>query len=459
MKKDRNYKGSKRDMTRNRTKKRACYNCGEYGHFIAECPHEKKENKDSKKNKEKSQGKNKKMFKKRYSGQAHIGQEWDSNDESEDSDDEGAANIAIKNSSSSNSLFPNIKKKGAHHTCLMAKESKRKVKSKSSPSSKYVDSDEEYASVCDTNDDEKEVSDDEAWLKGLSKKAMSKIGELMEQLEAKDKLLEKQEKLLVREMKKSNELEKLLELQMKESEEVDNELAKSKETIKSLKNSNVALQDSHKALQKAHQELEVQFETLWSSTSSSPSTKASTSNGCERCYKIVDINAHLANDKTIDHLKKKVSTLEAQVQEKKKPSIDEKIEYARSAYKNARRSHIKSGIGYERGARQNARESKNGLQLIKFTKEGSYQKKQEKIKTTNTSSHAHHFSANASFSNHKLFHEFDASYVLMKNAYGKIIAKYVGPRNTKPKTCVWVPKSLVTNVRGPNQIWVPKNKN
>jgi hypothetical protein len=50
------------------------------------------------------------------------------------------ATIAIKGkASSSKSLFPNLPK----HTCLMAKERKKKVKSKASSSPKYVTSDED----------------------------------------------------------------------------------------------------------------------------------------------------------------------------------------------------------------------------------------------------------------------------------------------------------------------------
>jgi hypothetical protein len=41
---------------------------------------------------------------------------------------------------------------------------------------------------------------------------------------------------------------------------------------------------------------------------------------------------------------------------------------------------------------------------------------------------------------------------------GKVVAKYVGGKHKSPKICVWVPKVLVSNVKGPNTIWVPKNK-
>jgi hypothetical protein len=56
-----------------------------------------------------------------------------------------------------------------------------------------------------------------------------------------------------------------------------------------------------------------------------------------------------------------------------------------------------------------------------------------------------------------LFNTFDASYVLI-NKSGKIVAKYVGGKHKSPKTCVWVPKVLVFNVKGPKTVWVPKNK-
>ena len=55
------------------------------------------------------------------------------------------------------------------------------------------------------------------------------------------------------------------------------------------------------------------------------------------------------------------------------------------------------------------------------------------------------------------FKTFDASYVLT-NKSGKVVAKYVGGKHKSSKTCVWVPKVLVSNVKGPKIVWVPKNK-
>jgi hypothetical protein len=64
---------------------------------------------------------------------------------------------------------------------------------------------------------------------------------------------------------------------------------------------------------------------------------------------------------------------------------------------------------------------------------------------------------NASNEHSISFKTFDASFVLT-NKSGKVVAKYVGGKHKSPKTCVWVPKVLVSNVKGPKTIWVPKNK-
>jgi hypothetical protein len=87
----------------------------------------------------------------------------------------------------------------------------------------------------------------------------------------------------------------------------------------------------------------------------------------------------------------------------------------------------------------------NGQEFIKFTKDISHQVKQNN-KSTN---HLSNVDANASY---MPYHVFDASYVLMKNKYGKVIALYIGPHHKMHNTYVWVPKVLVTNIKGPRQV-------
>jgi hypothetical protein len=275
-------------------------------------------------------------------------------------------------------------------------------------------------------------------------------------------------------------------------------------------------------LQKTHQYLEVQFDALWSSTSKTSSDlkapKASISNRCERCYNL-NLNALYDQsqpfkveqplvescDEAIgnenDHLKSEVKRLElevnklkkqAQVQpsqdnhrnmvkklekrtitpkiasqhqskqihhkKKEKNTVNEKNEYARSVYLNARKPHIKSGIGYKTGDKHNSRVNTRGQEFIKFIKANISQDKKQTIKTTNSTSFSYKYNANASHVSHMSYHDFDASYVLIRNKIGKVIVLHVGPHHNRSKTCVWVTKCLVTNLRGPNETWVPKSQ-
>jgi hypothetical protein len=241
-------------------------------------------------------------------------------------------------------------------------------------------------------------------------------------------------------------------------------------------------------LQKTHKDLEVQFNALWSSISKpSNNNEAFTS---QVSVKTCDEEITQENDK----LKLEVKRIEQMVSElvkqakvrppqdnhrymvnklengsnftmrasqqsnkaqplKKQQKVieDEKIEYARSAYLNSRRPHIKNRIGYKMGDKHNSMVNTNGQEFIKFTRGNSYQVKQDH----NTTNHVSNVDTSSSYMH---CHAFDASYVLMKNKHGKVAALYVGPHHKRPKTCVWVPKVCVTNVKGPKQVWVPKTK-
>jgi hypothetical protein len=119
--KRRPFKGDRKEKPRSL---RVCYNCGKNEYFFAQCPYERKdEDNDKKKKFDKSYKKDKKFIKKKTYEQAHVSQEWNSSDESSESESDNLMTIAIKgNASSSKSLFPNLSK----HTCLMAKEGKNK---------------------------------------------------------------------------------------------------------------------------------------------------------------------------------------------------------------------------------------------------------------------------------------------------------------------------------------------
>jgi hypothetical protein len=61
--------------------------------------------------------------------------------------------------------------------------------------------------------------------------------------------------------------------------------------------------------------------------------------------------------------------------------------------------------------------------------------------------------ANASNEHNISFKTFDAS-IMLTNKSGKVIDKYFGGKHKSPKTCVWVPKVLVSNVKGPKTLGV-----
>jgi hypothetical protein len=88
-----------------------------------DCPNKKeqKAKKDFKKDRFKKGGNSKWYFKKKKYGQAHIGEEWNSDEESSSSDEEeGVANIVVQSTSMS-WLFTNLFDDSFTPTCLMAK--------------------------------------------------------------------------------------------------------------------------------------------------------------------------------------------------------------------------------------------------------------------------------------------------------------------------------------------------
>jgi hypothetical protein len=208
-----------------------------HGHFIANCPFECRDNDNDKKKskfykKDKGYKKNDKIYKKKSYDEAHIDQEWESKDESFNSDSDGVTIMTIKETSfSSKSLFPKLNQGKGKHTCLMMKESKHKVKTKGSSSPKYVSSD-----------------DDAPLSHGMNEKAA--IKRLWKELVVQDQLLEIQEDLLKQERKTTCELKRLLRIEKEKNEKLSQELAQGKKTISSLKSSSGALQDSYDAFKR-----------------------------------------------------------------------------------------------------------------------------------------------------------------------------------------------------------------
>jgi hypothetical protein len=212
---------------------------------------------------------------------------------------------------------------------------------------------------------------------------------------------------------------------------------------------------------------------------------------CTRCR---DVNTDAMNDHLamIKQQNDHIAKLTAKITEHELEN--EKFKFARSMLYNGRRPGIKDGIGFQQG-NQNNTKLNAPKKLYNFVKgkapmvqdsEGyilypaNYpEHKIRKIharKPHSVSHHAFMYKNEASSSRHTThikmpkkkipnasnehnisFKTFDASYVLT-NKSEKVVAKYVGRKHKSPKTCVWVPKVLVSNVKGPKTVWVPKNK-
>jgi hypothetical protein len=212
---------------------------------------------------------------------------------------------------------------------------------------------------------------------------------------------------------------------------------------------------------------------------------------CTRCRDVnIDaIHDHMALIKQQnDHIAK----LDAKIAEHNLEN--EKFKFARSMLYSGRRPGIKDGIGFQRGdnvklnappkrlsnfvkgktpmpqdnegyilypagypeskiRRIHSRESHSGPNhafMYKGETPSSRQPTRAKLPKRKTSS--------ASNDHNISFKTFDASYVLT-NKSGKGVAKFVGGKHKGSKTCVWVPKVLVSNAKGPKTVWVPKVKN
>jgi hypothetical protein len=147
----------------------------------------------------------------------------------------------------------------------------------------------------------------------------------------------------------------------------------------------------------------------------------------------------LEKGRTVPKLALQHQTKPTHHKKEERVNIYEKIEYARSIFLNARRPHIKNVIGYKSGDKHNSRVNSNDKEFIKFTKGNSYQDKKQSLNNTN-----HVIYANASYVSNMSYHDFDASYVLMRNKFGKVVTLYVGPHHKGSKTCVCVYQNVLS---------------
>jgi hypothetical protein len=250
-----------------------------------------------------------KKYYKKKGGEAHMGREWDSDENS----------IAINKVL----LFSNI-----GHKCLMAKDDKKKkLHSRDTP--KYTTSDDEGSSS-DVNDDLTSL------FANLTKDQKKKINELIESINEKDDLLECQEDLLVKENKKFIKLKNAYALEVEKCENLSKELNICNDSIS-------CLRDENASLNAKIEELNV----------CKPST--STVEHVTICTRCRDVNVNAINDQIamITEQNDHIAKLNAKIAEHELEN--EKFKFARSILYNGRHPGIKDDIGFQQGSQSNTK--------------------------------------------------------------------------------------------------------
>jgi hypothetical protein len=198
----------------------------------------------------------------------------------------------------------------------MAKE--KKVCARDTP--KYTSSSDE------DSDDDVDYSD---LFKGLDRSKVDKINELIDALNDKDSLLEKQEDILYEEHDKYVNVEKSLALEVKKNEILSSELSSCHESISSLNSLNV--------------DLNARIEKLNVASSSMEHVSI-----CNRC-KDFDIDVCDDHASTISKLNDEVANLNAQLKICKNEC--ENIKFASDAYTIGRHTSIKDGLSFQKGTK------------------------------------------------------------------------------------------------------------
>jgi hypothetical protein len=297
------------------------------------------------------------------------------------------------------------------------------------------------------------------------------INELIDALNEKDRLLEKQEDILYEEHDKFVSVQKSLAIETKRNEMLSSKLAACHESISSLK---ILNDDLNAKLNEANK-------------SSSCVEHVSI---CNRC-KDFDVDACNEHFIAITKLSDEVASLNAQLKTCKNDFV--KLKFARDAYTIGRQASIKDGLGFqketknltsqktpilnkEKGKAPMASSSQKCHAYIydrKFSRNAYYNRSYDvfnshamfassstfvhgrsKPRKSNVVSHVPRRMCNEPST---IYHACNTSFALVcKNE--KVVARKLGSKCKGDKTCIWVPKAIVTNLVGPNKSWVPKTQ-
>jgi hypothetical protein len=319
---------------------------------------------------------------------------------------------------------------------------------------------------------------------------------LISVIHEKDELLDSQEDFLIKENKKHVKVKNAYAQEVEKCEKLTSELSTCHDTISNLRFENEKLIAKTKDLNVCNvsiSNLRDENAILHAKNVELNTCKPSTSTVdhvtiCTRCRDVnIDaIHGHIAMIKQQNY---HIAKLDAKIAEHELEN--ENFKFAHNMLYSGRRPGIKDGIGFQKGDNVKLNAPKKLSNFVKgkasmaqdnegyiLYPAGYPEHKIKRIHSRKSHSGSHHafiYKSEASSSRQSThvklpkkspiasnepnisFKTFDASYVLT-NKLGKVVAKYVGGKYKGSKTCVWVPKVLVSNVKGPKTVWVPKNK-
>jgi hypothetical protein len=285
-------------------------------------------------------------------------------------------------------------------------------------------------------------------------------------------LLEKQEDILYEEHDKFVSVQKSLALETKRNEMLSSELSACHESISSLK---ILNDDLNSKLEVANKSSSCVEHVVI----------------CNRC-KDFDIDACDEHLVSITKLNDEVASINAQL---KTCKVDfDKLKFSRDAYTVGRHPSIKDGLGFrkeaknltsqrvpilnkDKGKAPMASSTQRNHAFIyndrKFSRNAHYNRSYDHdafnshamIASSSTFVHGkprrnhvvHHVPRKVCNEPSTIYHACNTSFALLcKNA--KVVARKLGSKCKGDKTCIWVPKVIVTNLVGPNKSWVPKTQ-
>jgi hypothetical protein len=212
---------------------------------------------------------------------------------------------------------------------------------------------------------------------------------------------------------------------------------------------------------------------------------------CNRC-KDFDVDACNEHLMSITKLNDEVASLNAQLKTCK-TNFDQ-LKFASDAYTVGRHPSIKDGLGFRKETKNltSHRAPVLNKEKGKAPMTSSPQRNHAFIYNEKVASHSHYnrnyahttyndshamFASSSTFVNGRprknnvvshalrkmcnepstIYHACNTSFVLLcKNA--KVVARKLASKFKGDKTCIWVPKTVLTNLVGPNKSWVPKTQ-